>query len=47
MGEYDKAESDVVQPVVGWWWTAADEHNGASSCSSFWQVHMTAVGNGR
>ena len=28
--KYDEAESDVVQPAIGWWWTATDESDGAS-----------------
>ena len=35
-----------MQPAVGWWWTAADERDGASGRSSL-GGHPAAVGNGR
>ena len=33
MEKYDKAESNVVQPAVGWLWTAVDEHDEANGRS--------------
>ena len=42
--KYNEVESDVVQPAVGWWWTAADKRDGASGRLSFGVVTRLQLG---